>query len=110
MEPGAADAPPTPFVTSCCGKPVNRFNVILGAVLESLPQFVARFKNTNLLVAGLRMLVTMPSQLGELRGAYKAFKQSTDKAGAQAALAQLRSAATSLGQSTKAAFQKQVSP
>ena len=117
-EPGAAgaggefsqDAPPTPFVNNCCGKPLNRFNVILAAVLESLPQFVSRFKNTNLLVAGLRMLVTMPKQLGELRGAYRSFKQATDKAGAQAALAQLRGAATSLGQSTKAAFQKPVGP
>jgi photosystem II stability/assembly factor-like uncharacterized protein len=103
------DAPPTPFVNSCCGKPLNRFNVILGAVLQSLPQFVAKFKNTNLLVAGLRMLVTMPSQLGDLRGAFRAFKQATDKQGAQAALAQLATAASSLKQSTKAAFQKEVS-
>ncbi|MGH7560742.1 MAG: WD40/YVTN/BNR-like repeat-containing protein [Gemmatimonadales bacterium] len=106
----AQDAPPTPFVNNCCGKPLNRFNVILGAVLQSLPQFVAKFKNTNLLVAGLRMLVTMPSQLGDLRGAFRAFKQATDKAGAQAALAQLGTAATSLQQSTKAAFQKEVAP
>jgi photosystem II stability/assembly factor-like uncharacterized protein len=98
---------PTPFVNNCCGKPVNRFKLMLGAVLESLPQFVQRFKNTNLLVAGLRMLVTMPKQLGDLRGAFKAFAQATDKAGAQSALSQLTTAAGSLGQSTKAAFQKQ---
>src|SRR4029079_7748619 len=34
------DAPPSPFVASCCGKPLNRLNAILGAVLQSLPQFV----------------------------------------------------------------------
>jgi hypothetical protein len=103
--------PPSPFVTACCGKPLNKLNVILGAVLQSLPQFVAKFKNTNLLVAGLRMLSTMPSQLGDLRGAVGAFKQATDKAGAKAALARLGDAATSLSQSTKAAFQKkEVSP
>lgn len=102
------DVPPTPFVNKCCGKPLNKFNAILAAVLQSLPQFVQRFKNTNLLTAGLRMLVTMPKQLGDLRGAYRSFKQATDKAGAQAALTQLASAATSLGQSTKAAFQKPV--
>lgn len=103
-------APPSPFVTACCGKPLNKLNVILGAVLQSLPQFVAKFKNTNLLVAGLRMLSTMPSQLGDLRGALRAFKQATDKEGAKAALAQLGGAATSLSQSTKAAFQKEVTP
>jgi len=79
-------------------------------VLQSLPQFVAKFKNTNLLVAGLRMLVTMPSQLGDLRGALRDFKGATDKEGAKAALARLGGAATSLSQSTKAAFQKEVSP
>lgn len=104
------DAPPSPFVTSCCGKPVNRLNAILGAVLQSLPQFVAKFKNTNLLVAGLRMLVTMPSQLGDLRGAFRDFKTATDKQGAQAALARLAGAAGSLRQSTQAAFQKEASP
>jgi hypothetical protein len=105
----AQDAAPTPFVNNCCGKPLNRFNVILGAVLQSLPQFVAKFKNTNLLVAGLRMLVTMPAQLGELRGAFRDFKSATDKGTAQAALTRLAGAATSLQQSSRAAFQKEVS-
>ncbi len=104
------DTPPTPFVNNCCGKPLNRLNVILAAILQSLPQFVSRFKNTNLLVAGLRMLVTMPSQLGDLRGAFREFKRATDKDGAKAALARLGGAATSLQQSTKAAFQKQGTP
>ncbi len=54
------------------------------------------------------MLVTMPSQLGDLRTAFRSFKQATDKAGAQAALAQLAAAATALQQSTKAAFHKEV--
>jgi len=76
-------------------------------VLQSLPQFVARFKNTNLLVAGLRMLSTMPSQLSDVRTALRDFKSATDKQGAQAALARLGSAAGSLRQSTRTAFQKE---
>ena len=100
-------AAPTPFVNACCGKPLNKLNAVLGAVLQSLPQFVNRFKNTNLLTAGLRMLVTMPSQLGDLRAALRDFKGATDKQGAQAALVRLGGAATSLQQSTKAAFQKE---
>jgi len=107
----AQDAgPPSPFVTSCCGKPVNKLNAILGAVLQSLPQFVTRYKNTNLLVAGLRMLSTMPSQLADLRSALRDFKGATDKQGAQAALARLGGAAGALRQSTRQAFQKEVKP
>ncbi len=101
---------PSPFITSCCGKPLNRLDAILGAVLKSLPQFVSRFKNTNLLVAGLRMLSTMPSQLGDVRSAIREFRSATDKEGAQAALARLGSAAGSLQQSTQAAFQKEGTP
>lgn len=104
------DAPPSPFVTSCCAKPVNRLNAILGAVLQSLPQFVTRFKNTNLLVAGLRMLSTMPSQLSDVRSALRDFKSATDKPAAQAAVVRLGTAAGALQQSTKAAFQKEVTP
>jgi photosystem II stability/assembly factor-like uncharacterized protein len=103
-------APPSPFVASCCGKPVNKLNAILGAVLQSLPQFVTRFKNTNLLVAGLRMLSTMPAQLGDVRSALRDFKSATDKQGAQAALLRLGGAAGSLRQSTRQAFQKEATP
>ncbi len=107
----AQDAtPPSAFVSNCCAKPVNKLNAILGLVLQSLPQFVTRFKNTNLLVAGLRMLSTMPSQLGDLRGALRDFKTATDKQGAQAALARLAGAAGSLKQSTRLAFQKEAAP
>lgn len=102
--------PPSPFVNNCCGKPVNKLNALLGMVLQSLPQFVTRFKNTNLLVAGLRMLVSMPAQLGDVRAALREFKSATDKQGAQAALTRLAGAAGSLRQSTQAAFQKEVAP
>lgn len=101
---------PSPFVASCCGAKLNRFDAVLGLVLESLPQFVTRFKNTNLLTAGLRMLATMPSQLSDVRGAYREFQQAPDKAGAQAALARLLSSVGTLRQLTMAAFQKETTP
>ncbi len=118
FDPGAASSggftqdagPPSPFIAACCGKPVSKVNAILGAVLQSLPQFVTRFKNTNLLVAGLRMLSTMPAQLGEVRTALRDFKSATDKQGAQAALLRLGTAAGSLRQSTRQAFQKEATP
>jgi outer membrane murein-binding lipoprotein Lpp len=103
-------APPSLFVTACCGKSVNRLNVVLGMVGQSLPQFVARFKNTNLLIAGLRMLTTMPSQLSDIRGALRDFKSATDKEAARAALARLGTATSSFRQSTQAALQKEGTP
>jgi len=102
--------PPSPFVTACCAKSVNRLNVVLGLVVQSLPQFVARFKNTNLLAAGLRMLTTMPSQLSDIRGALSDFKSAADKEAARAALARLGTATASFGQSTQAALQKEGTP
>lgn len=102
--------PPSAFVAQCCGTRVNKLNALLGAVLQSLPSFVSRFKNTNLLVAGLRMLSTMPSQLSDVKNAFRDFKSATDKSAAQAALVRLGSAAGSLKQSTRAAFQKEATP
>lgn len=101
---------PTPFVASCCGKPFSRVSAILASVLQSLPQFVSRFKNTNLLTAGLRMFVTLPGQLGDVQHAFTDFKRATDKPTAQAALARLGGAAAALHQSTRIALQKEVAP
>jgi hypothetical protein len=71
---------------------------------------VARFRNTNLLTTGLLMLSTMPTQLGDVSGAYNEFKQAPNKEGAQAALARLVAALGALRQSTLAAFQREATP
>lgn len=102
--------PPSPFVTACCEKSFSRLNTALGLVAQNLPQFVSRFRNTNLLVAGLRMFTTMPSQLADLRGALRDFKTATNKEAALAALTRLGGAATSLKESTAAALQKEGTP
>ncbi|HEY7635352.1 MAG TPA: hypothetical protein VH763_07405 [Gemmatimonadales bacterium] len=96
------------FAEGCCGKPVNKLNLILEQVAQSLPQFVARFKNTNLLQAGLRMLTILPGGLGDLKAAYLEFTKAPDKASAQAALAKLGAAAGSLRHSVKVALQEEL--
>ena len=103
-----ADSSLSSFTAACCGQPVNRLGLILGAIGQSLPAFLSRYKNTNLLGAGLRMLNELPGRFGELKGAATAFKQAPDKAAAQAALEQLKGAAQALHQSTRAAFQQEV--
>ncbi len=77
---------------------------------RAFPQFVARFKNTNLLTAGLRMLSTMPAQLGDVRGHTTNSSRRPTRKDAQAALARLGTALSSLRQSTMAAFQKEATP
>jgi hypothetical protein len=102
--------PAAPFVGTCCGAPVNRLGLIVGAIARSLPSFLQRYRNTNLLVAGLRMINDLPGRFGDLRSAIQAFKSAGDKASAQDALTQIGAAAQSLHQTTKAAFQEELPP
>jgi photosystem II stability/assembly factor-like uncharacterized protein len=104
----ASGEPGAPFIGACCGKPVNKLDLLLGEVAQALPQVVARFRNTNLLQAGIRMLTVLPSGLGDLRTAYLEFKQAPDQASAQAALARLTGAAGQLHQSVRVAFQQEL--
>ena len=100
-----AAVPLSDFTTDCCGKSVTKLNVLLGAVAQSLPSFLSRYKNMNLLVAGLRMYTDLPDKHGELRAAIREFKGAKDKESAQAALLRVTAATRALQTATKAAFQ-----
>jgi photosystem II stability/assembly factor-like uncharacterized protein len=102
---GASGAEPS--ASTAVAKPLNKLQVLLDAVVQSLPQFATRFKNTNLLSAGLRMIATMPGELSALTSAVKEFRSAADKDGAKGALGKVAEAATALRTSTTAAFQKQ---
>jgi photosystem II stability/assembly factor-like uncharacterized protein len=101
---------PTAFTAACCKQPVGKFNLVITALAKSLPSFLSQYKNTNLLVAGLRMLTDLPGSFGDLRTAVQAFKNASDKSAAEAALAQIGSAAQALHSTTKAAFQQEIPP
>ncbi|MGQ0702985.1 MAG: WD40/YVTN/BNR-like repeat-containing protein [Gemmatimonadales bacterium] len=96
------------FIAGCCGKPVNKLNVVITAIAKSLPSFLAQYKNTNLLIAGLRMVTDLPGKFGDLRAALMAFKHAGDKDAAEAALAAIGSAAQAFHQTTKVAFQQEL--
>ena len=102
--------PPSQFIAGCCGKSVNKVNLVITAIAKSLPSFLAKYKNTNLLIAGLRMLTDLPGKFGDLRGALQTFKHAGDKAAAEAAIAAIGSAAQALHQTTKVAFQQELPP
>ncbi|MEO7138024.1 MAG: YCF48-related protein [Gemmatimonadales bacterium] len=96
------------FTTDCCAKPLGKFDLILTAVTGIVPQFLGQYKNTNLLLAGLRMLTDLPGRVNDLNLALRSFRAAPDKAAAQTALAQLTAAIQGLTQSTAVAFQKQL--
>lgn len=102
--------PLSAFTDACCTGSVKKVNVLLGAVAQSLPSFLQKYKNMNLLIAGLRMYTDLPDKYGDLRSAMRAFKQAGDKESAQAALVQITAATRELQTATKAAFQTQPPP
>ncbi len=101
---------PTAFVAGCCAKPLGKLDLVLAAVTGIVPQFLGQYKNTNLLLAGLRMLTDLPARVNELNRSLRAFRKAPDKAAAQAALAQVTAALQGLSQSTNVAYQKQLPP
>ena len=108
-DPGTTDAP-SAFTARCCGKSLSTVQLILTAVSGALPQFLASHKNSNLLLAGLRMMTDMPARLTDLSGAFHAFSTAANKPAALDALGRLSAAVKALDQSTAVAFQKKVPP
>jgi hypothetical protein len=98
------------FTAGCCAKPLGKFDLVLTALTGIVPQFLGQYKNTNLLLAGIRMLTDLPGQINELNGALRAFRKAPDKTAAQAAVARVAAAVQGLSQSTAVAFQRQPPP
>lgn len=102
--------PASPFTVGCCGKSLNKLYLIISAVAQSLPQFLGKFKNNNLLLAGLRMITDLPEQFGAIKTGLRGFRQAPDQVAAKAALVQVSSAVDALRQTTSVAFQKEPPP
>ena len=109
-EAGGAGGEMSSFTATCCGKPLGKLDLVLTAVTGIVPQFLGQYKNTNLLVAGLRMLSDLPGRVNELNNAMRAFRKAPDKVAAQDAVARVAAAVQGLTQSTAVAFQKQLPP
>lgn len=97
------------FTASCCAKPLGKFDLILAAVSGIVPQFLGQYRNTNLLVAGLRLLTDLPARVNDLNDALRAFRKAPDKAAAMAALGKLNTALENLTATTAVALQKRPS-
>jgi photosystem II stability/assembly factor-like uncharacterized protein len=88
------------------GNRLGQLQALLDAIGTSMPDFLARYRNLNLLFEGTRTAAGMPSWLQTVKGGLAAFRSSTDKSSAAAALAQIVSAADSLKTQTRVAFQQ----
>lgn len=104
----ASAAPASPFIEKCCVKSVSGWYLAMQAAETLLPQFVSQFKNTNLLGAGLRMLVVLPARANAASAAFSSFKRSQNKDEAKANLAQLQTTVDALKQGVSQALQKEV--
>jgi len=85
---------------------LGKLQALLDVIGASMPDFLARYRNLNLLFEGARTATGMPAWFQTVKGGLAAFRSSTDKSSAAAALAQLVSAADSLKNQTSVAFLK----
>jgi photosystem II stability/assembly factor-like uncharacterized protein len=86
------------------GNNLGKLQALLDVIGSSMPDFLARYRNLNLLFEGARTAAGMPTWLQTVKGGLAAFRSSTDKSSAAAALAQLVNAADSLKNQTSVAF------
>jgi hypothetical protein len=88
------------------GNTLAKIQALLDAVGASVPQFLSRYRNLNLVFEGARTSASLPGWLQTVKEGFASFRSATDKNAAASALAQIKSAADSLKTETKLAFQK----
>ncbi|HET7585433.1 MAG TPA: hypothetical protein VFK13_11015 [Gemmatimonadaceae bacterium] len=101
---------PGAFTAECCGKRLSAFDLALQAVRGFVPDFLARYRNLNLLVQGLRTATALPETAGQVRAAYRAFRTAGDRDSAASALADLKSALATLRAGVDTAMQAPSTP
>jgi len=102
--------PPTGFTADCCKKSFNRLEAVLGALSQSLPQFIGQYRNLNLFLASIRMSAELPGQYRTLKGGLRTFRRAKDKESAQSALAGVMDALSAFRQTTLVSMQQQLPP
>jgi photosystem II stability/assembly factor-like uncharacterized protein len=103
-------APASAFTAGCCQKSFSRLEVILGALSKTLPEFIGKYKNLNLLLAAVRMGAELPDEYRSVKGGLSAFRKAQDKESAAAALAGVSAALSKFKQTTAISMQTQLPP
>jgi hypothetical protein len=102
--------PPSPFTANCCKKSFNRLETILGALSQTLPEFIGKYKNLNLLLAAVRMGAELPAEYRSVKGGLRSFRKAQDKESATAALAGVSAALSAFKQTTSVSMQQELPP
>lgn len=107
IESAATSAADTAFiVNSCCTQSVNNLQTTVDALTPLVPQFLRKYRNVNLILAGLQFLGILPDQLSQVKTALKTLRQARGPTATAAALTELSTAIDALSATTRQAFQK----
>lgn len=107
------DAPLTessPFMADCCKQPFSKLEVVLGALSQTLPEFIGKYRNLNMLLAAIRMGAVLPNEYRAVKGGLRAFRKANNKEEAQGALAGVTAALSALKQTTAVSMQQELPP
>jgi len=88
------------------GNTLSKIQALLDAVGASMPQFLSRYRNLNLVFEGAKTSASLPGWFQTVKQGFATFRTASDKNAAAGALAQIMSAADSLKTETRLAFQK----
>ncbi len=96
----------SPFIANCCGKSLGTLDLVMQAVSDSVPVFVSRYRNVNLLRQGLRTAEALPSLSDSLRTAFRSFRSATDRPSARTALSGVKHTLASMKAAVDTAMQR----
>jgi hypothetical protein len=92
MAAGAYSTPAAAGAQAARAKRMNSLQLGFEAATGLLPDFLAKYRNLNLVVVGLRSAGALPVQAESAKSAFAAFKQASDPQAAQSALTDLSAA------------------
>ena len=103
---GKAAGSATKGAAAAGGNTFAKLQALIDAIGASVPQFLARYRNLNLVYEGARTSLALPGWLDTVKEGFSTFRSAPDRNAAQAALSKMLSAADSLKTETRLAFQK----
>jgi photosystem II stability/assembly factor-like uncharacterized protein len=107
IESAASSAADTAvIIDACCVQTVNNLQSTVDALTPLVPQFLRKYRNVNLILAGLQFLGILPDHLAQVKTALKTLRQARGPTATAAALTQLSTAIDALSATTRQAFQK----
>ena len=89
---------------------VTQGETAVNAAATELPKFISKYRNLNLLLAGVTMTSKMPAQIAELQKSFQKLKGLRDPKADTAAVKDMQTKVMDLYQMMRMAFQKRGAP